>query len=75
MNLNADGSVRQERDTVVNGSYTNSVTVEKGNAIGKSWLYFEKASDWSFNNVFATYHHQDHDGNWIPSIKIEYLSA
>lgn len=66
-----DGAWQNSRETFVNSVQGNAVTFEK--AGGKSWVYFYKANEWTFDNAGATHHYIEREGKFIPSIRIEYL--
>lgn len=71
-------SVIGNRETVVLSAQSNAFTVEKTPGTGnKSWVYYEKASDWTFDNEGATKHdlgrHEPEKGIYIPTYRIEYL--
>lgn len=60
----------RSRDTEVTSVQTNAITTKKGD--GKSWMYFEKAINWGFDNEGATYYYL-RDGIMTPSFRVEYL--
>lgn len=59
----------RNRDTEIVLNNTTSCATKKGD--GKSWIYWNKATDWGFDNEGATsYYFQD--GKMSPSFKIIY---
>jgi len=68
---NSDGEIRAERDTFVKKTQSNAVVLDKQGA--NSWLYFEKASNWKFDNDGATQCDINRDGKQIPYIRITFI--
>lgn len=62
----------RSRETEVVEIHNNNFVTRKGEA-GKSWMEFGKASDWSFDNLGATTHFINCEGQVVPSIRIEYM--
>jgi hypothetical protein len=63
------------RETSVLSNKGDNLVVEITLGTGtKSWFYFGKASEWSFDRTGATKHSMDHEGNFKPIIRIEYIT-
>lgn len=60
----------RSRDTEVVLNNTTSCATKKGD--GKSWIYWNKASDWVFDNEGATSVYINREGKVVPSFKIVY---
>lgn len=62
----------ETRETEVIKVQTNAIVSKRGES-GKSWIEWDKASNWVLDNQGATYHYLDRDGKYQPSFRIEYI--
>jgi hypothetical protein len=68
--FDSNGAEIKRRDTAVKSQQANSVIVDRDG--GNSWLEFGKADGWTYDDNGATRHFIGRDGNYYPSIRVEY---
>jgi hypothetical protein len=75
INYRSEGTA--ERIATVLKVLSNNMTLTKAEEKGfwqPSWLEFNKASDWTFDNEGATVHYMDSQtGEYTPSTRLEYI--
>lgn len=69
--ITSSGELKADRQTFVKAVQSEAVVLDKNG--DNSWLYFNKASDWQFTNEYALQNYLNHEGKYVPTIKIIYV--